>query len=51
MHLCKYCYANRNEKIVKENWDRHSSSPHSETIFGNAESKEGNSGLVQTRLI
>jgi hypothetical protein len=51
MHLCRYCYANRNEKTVKQNWDRHSIAPHSETIFGSAESKEGNSGPVQTRLI
>ena len=33
-HLCHYCYANANNAAALENWERHQTYPHSETITG-----------------
>jgi hypothetical protein len=49
-HMCRYCYANRNERVVKENRDRHIQSPCSETILGEDASKEKNQKPLQTRF-
>ena len=33
-HLCRYCYANANDAVVMENWNRHRKCPHAATITG-----------------
>ena len=33
-HLCHYCYANANNAAALENWKRHQTCPHAETITG-----------------
>lgn len=33
-HLCEYCYANSTKQQAVQNWQRHNSYPHSETITG-----------------
>ena len=33
-HLCHYCYANTNNAAALENWKRHQTCPHAETITG-----------------
>ena len=31
-HLCEYCYANTTKQLALQNWERHKSNPHGETI-------------------
>ena len=38
MHLCKYCYANSNEKLVRENIQKHH--PNSPFLIGNLEKED-----------
>lgn len=34
IHQCEYCYANSSKELAKTNYQRHKSSPYSETIIG-----------------